>query len=132
MTVDSWDPNSGSELSSLDLERFCRAAMELDTAQFGLSDHEIARLAPFSRHQGNIDWSQLAAELDSEVVVGLIRLFTLGEGVFPAWEAGARSPVVPLVGLLKSRNAYPRELTKWIKANTSNRFLPHGSLMDRL
>jgi hypothetical protein len=132
MTVDSWDPSSGSELKPLDLERFCRAAAELEAEQFGLSDHEIARLAPFSRHQGSINWSQLAADLDSDAVVGLIRLFTLAEGMFPAWEAGARSPVVPLVALLKARDAYPPDLTRWIKANTSNRFLPHGSLMDRL
>jgi hypothetical protein len=39
---------------------------------------------------------------------------------------------VPLVALLKSRAAYPSELTRWIKTNTSNRFLPYGSLMDRL
>ncbi len=132
MTVDSWDPSSGSELSPLDLERFCRASAALEVAQFGLSDHEVARLAPFSRQQGSVDWSQLAADLDSASVVGLIRLFTLAEAVFPAWEAGARSPVVPLAALLKSRDAYPVDLTKWIKANTSNRFLPHGSLMDRL
>jgi hypothetical protein len=132
MTVDSWDPSSGSELSSLDLERFCRAAAELEVADFGLSDHEIARLAPFSRHQGDINWTELAADLDAERIVSLIRLFTLAEDALPAWESGARSPVVPLVALLKARDAYPADLTRWIKANTSNRFLPHGSLMDRL
>ena len=50
----------------------------------------------------------------------------------PNWEALGRSPVIPLVAELKRRGRYPRELTGWIKANTTNRFLPYGSLLDRL
>lgn len=132
MAVDSWDPAAGAEPSELDVARLCLAAESLETADFGLSAHEIARLAPFARHQGAVDWTQLAQQLEQEQIIDLIRLFTLAEAAFPAWEAGARSPVVPLVALLKSREAYPDDLTRWIKANTSNRFLPHGSLMDRL
>ena len=40
--------------------------------------------------------------------------------------------MIPLVRELKRRGAYPAELTAWIKANTDNRFLPYGNLMDRL
>ena len=132
MTVDSWDPSAGPELSALDMQRLCRAATELEAPQFGLSELEIARLAPFARHQDGVDWSTLAADQTSAVIEDLIRLFTLAESAFPAWEAGARSPVVPLAKLLKARGDYPKELTRWIKSNTDNRFLPHGSLMDRL
>jgi hypothetical protein len=132
MTVDSWDPAAGGEPTDLDIARLCRAAEALEAPEFGLSAHEIARLAPFARHQGDVDWERLAAGLEDDQVLGLIRLFTLAENVLPSWEAGARSPVVPLAGQLKKRGCYPDDLTRWIKANSSNRFLPHGSLMDRL
>jgi len=132
MAVDSWDPAAGTEPSDLDVARLCLASAAMETHEFGLSAHEIARLAPFARHQGGVDWTQLAEGMESDQVIALIKLFTLAEAAFPAWESGPRSPVVPLVALLKSRDAYPAELTRWIKANTSNRFLPHGSLMDRL
>ena len=132
MAVDSWDPSASGEPSELDVARLCLASAHLEMADFGLSVHEIARLAPFARQQGAVDWAQLAQGLEPDQIVALVKLFTLAESTFPAWEAGPRSPVVPLVALLKSRGAYPGELTRWIKANTSNRFLPHGSLMDRL
>ena len=53
------------------------------------------------------------------------RLFTLLASV-------SFAPVIPLVAELKRRGDYPNDLTAWIKANTDNRFLPYGSLMDRL
>jgi hypothetical protein len=39
---------------------------------------------------------------------------------------------VALVRVLKKRKAMPGDLVSWIKANTTNRFLPHGDLMDLL
>ena len=37
-----------------------------------------------------------------------------------------------MVRELKRRGRFEVALTTWIKANSTNRFLPHGSLMDRL
>jgi hypothetical protein len=132
MAVDSWDPTAPAAPTALDLSRLCRAGDALTTENFGLSTHEIARLAAFARHQGGVDWAALGEQCSDEEVLALIRLFTLAESAFGAWEAGAQSPVIPLVALLKRRGSYPESLTRWIKANSDNRFLPHGSLMDRL
>jgi hypothetical protein len=73
------------------------------------------------------------AELSAEDAADLARLLTVLEAV-PGFEAGARSPVVPLMKGLRpqlDREAYA-ELVRWIRAHTENRFLPHGSLQDRL
>jgi hypothetical protein len=48
------------------------------------------------------------------------------------FETGPKSPVIALARALRKRGEYPDDLTAWIKVNTDNRFLPHGSLMDRL
>ena len=65
-------------------------------------------------------------------LVGWVRALTLAEETIPGCETGAKSPVISLARLLRARGDYPQELTPWIKRVSSNRFLPYGSLMDRL
>ena len=65
-------------------------------------------------------------------LVGWARALTLAEETIPGCEGGAKSPVIALARLLRSRGDYPHDLTLWIKRVSSNRFLPYGSLMDRL
>jgi hypothetical protein len=138
MAVGSFDPsnkNSTCDVNSGDLAEFSRASQALEAADFGLDELAIARLAAFARHapgRGGADWALVAESMADTAVVDLIRLFTLAESRLLGWEAGAKSPVVALAALLRQRDAYPKELTTWIKANTNNRFLPYGSLMDRL
>jgi hypothetical protein len=132
VSVGSWDPAAGAVLDAALLERFLTAAEALEAEDFALSPDEITRLAPLARQEGAVDWRVAAAGCTSAELEALIRLFTLAEMRFVAWEAGARSPVVPLAALLKARGDYPAELTGWIRSNSSNRFIPHGSLLDRL
>lgn len=134
MSISHFDPSAGKSLSPERLQRLLRAAVALDEPDFGLSDAEVAEFAALARHQprkGGPDWSAVT-DLDDAAVIALVRLFTLAEGRLPGWESGDRNPVVPLVALLKARGALPDDLNGWIRANTDNRFLPHGNLMDRL
>ena len=71
----------------------------------------------------------LANALSSQDLVQLIRFFTLVEAQISGWDAGASSPVIPLVKLLKAREAFDPALRKWIKAHTDNRYLPYGSAL---
>ena len=107
------------------------AAAELEQPTFGLSEDAVSRLAAVARHQGRTDWEQAARDLPPEQLERLVRFFTLAERL-PGWDAADKSPVIPLARELKRRDAWPAALTGWIKANTDNRFLPYGSLMDRL
>ena len=113
------------------LDELAEAAARLDEADFGLTRERISVLAAVARQDEKADWKAAAVELEADRLVALIRLYTLAERL-PGWEAGPRSPVIPLAAELKKRGDYPDELTAWIKANTDNRFLPYGSLMDRL
>lgn len=63
----------------------------------------------------------------------LARFLTVLEAL-PGFEAGARIPVVAVVRHLRPQldaEAFA-ELVSWIRSHTENRFLPHGSLQDRL
>ncbi|MEM8767035.1 MAG: hypothetical protein AAGE43_06310 [Pseudomonadota bacterium] len=132
MSVEPFDPGALKlRLDAAVLEELIAAATSLDVDGFGLSRERITALAAVARHDGQIDWRAAAAEIDVDALVALIRLYTLAE-ILPGWESGAKSPVIPLAAELKKRGAYPDDLTAWIKSNTENRFLPYGSLMDRL
>lgn len=81
-----------------------------------------------------------AAELDAGTLEALVRLFTLLENR-PGWAAGAASPVVPLFRSLRMRVQGDEPaaaavdvdaLAAWVKRHSDNRFLPWGSLQDRL
>jgi hypothetical protein len=129
--VGSWQPDDAIAIDGALLARLTRAAAALDAPGFGLSADEIARYASCMRREPE-QWHAAVAALDDATLEGLIRLFTLAEAKLPNWEAGNRSPVIPLVALLRKRGTYPKTLTAWIKANSDNRFLPWGSLLDRL
>ena len=132
MSVEPFDPSAVAlKLDAAVVEELIGAAGCLEEDSFGLDRERISALAAVARHDDKSDWKAAAAELASSQLVSLVRLFTLAERL-PGWEAGARSPVIPLAAALKDRGDYPDDLTAWIKANTDNRFLPYGSLMDRL
>jgi hypothetical protein len=134
MSVESWDPGAGiARLDRAAVDTLIDAASRLEEDRFGLDAAAAGDLARVARHDGAAcDWAAVARDLDDATLEALIRLFTLAEGRLSGWEAGDASPVIPLARELKDRGRYPAELTAWIKANTSNRFLPYGNLMDRL
>ena len=136
MSFNSFDPQqfdpsqASAELDNALVEQSIMAAnAQDDGAQLRLTADEVAALVPAITHAG---WSTVAQDLSTQDLVALIRLFTLGEGQFSSWQAGAKSAVIKLAGVMKARKEMTPELTAWIKANTDNRFLPYGDLMDRL
>ena len=136
MSVNSFDPQqfdpsqASAELDNALVEQAISAARAQDEgAQLCLTTDEVAALVPAITHAG---WSAVAQDLSTQDLVALIRLFTLGEGQFSSWQAGAKSAVIKLVRVMKARKEMTPELSAWIKTNTENRFLPHGDLMDRL
>ena len=132
MSVEPFDPGAlALKLDADVLEELVAAAARLEESDFGLARERINALAVVARQDEKTDWKAAAVELDSDQLIALVRLYTLAERL-PGWEAGARSPVIALARELKQRGDYPDDLTGWIKRNTDNRFLPYGSLMDRL
>ena len=75
-----------------------------------------------------IAWDCVSDWSDSDLEP-LIRFFTVAEMQLPGWAGGNKSPVIALVKLLKKRETFTPELRRWIKANTDNRYLPHGSAL---
>ena len=96
-----------------------------------LTDDEQTLLRPVMLIDVEAWRSFVEAESD-ETIEAWIKVLTLIERDLNGFEAGARSPVLTLLKVLKSRNTLPGDLFSWIKTHTQNRFLPYGSLADRL
>lgn len=72
-------------------------------------------------------WSEVLAPLDQLQLVRLMCLFTLAEEHLQGCAAGEHSAVIHAFRAHKSRYGRPdRELVRWIKATSRNRFLPYG------
>ena len=113
-----------------------RHALALDGADttgdvLALDEDAETRLREVA-HAGAHVWSGFFADRSSGRLIAWLRVLTLAEETIPGCDTGARSPVILLARLLRERGDYPDELTAWIKSVSTNRFLPYGSLMDRL
>ena len=129
--VGTWDPGDRVTLSERHLDCVRRGSTQLEEPDFGLDEAELRVLAPVMSLDGE-QWEAAARKQDAAELVAWIRFFTLAEARLPGFEAGAKSPVIPLARVLRERGEYPADLTAWIRAHSDNRFLPHGSLLDRL
>ena len=127
--VGAWEP--AAKLGACHAQALDVAAGEAAKDALDIDDAVAARLrqvffATADERAGLFDGEP------SQRLVGWARALTLAEESIPGCEGGAKSPVIALARLLRSRGDYPHDLTPWIKQVSSNRFLPYGSLMDRL
>ena len=129
--VGTWDPTAAPVLGDRHVELIAKACRHLDAADLGLTARERGELAPLMTAAAEV-WAERVDMAPSAALVSWIRFLTLAETRWPGFEAGAKSPVILIARILRARGDYPQDLTAWIRANTDNRYLPYGSLADRL
>jgi len=132
--VEQFDPlaeQGAAKISRADLEGFINIAMagKFDGVESQFSALEKTQLPVLMKTDRN-RWFEVAEELSSDEIRSMAKFFTLVEEKIPSCEAADKSPVIWLCKVLKKRGEFPdKELTRWIKSNTSNRFLPYGSVL---
>ena len=132
MNVGVWEPGGTAENNALDaalVAKLINCAQEVGDkiTSAALKEHQLESAQWLMTL--NLEAWTLADALASPDLVQLIRFFTLIEAQISGWDAGASSPVIPLVTLLKAREAFDPALRRWIKAHTDNRYLPYGSVL---
>ena len=126
--IGSWDPDP--KLSEQHRDILDRAADAIDQPGLGMTTETQQMLSSVIQASPQI-WLDFVEQETTIRIIGWIKVLTLIEEVLGV-VVGAKSPVITLVRLLKKRNVYPNNLTEWIKSHSHNRFLPYGSLADRL
>ena len=125
--VGAWEPSArlgGEHARTLD-------AAATDNDRLVVDEDAEARLREIV-NAGAQGWTGFFADRSSDCLIAWLRVLTLAEGSVAGCDVGAKSPVIVLARMLRERGDYPAELTAWIKSVSGNRFLPYGSLMDRL
>ena len=133
-TVGAWDPDADATVPSVAVLRDLHGRFVANgaaTALGLLSAPEVGQLAGLMRSDP-ARWAPLLTAFDSATLIALVRFFTLAEQQLPGWEAGRTSPAIACARELRGRHDYPAELTAWIRQHSDNRFLPYGSLLDRV
>ena len=134
MSVDVFDPSmTDGALTSDEFELWSRLANEFERAEnpyeLDFSSEDVLGCSSSIAKPG---WERFTESLSVDEMIRLIRLATLAEMRYAAMQCGAKSPVIKLVKILKSKSAFSDELQEWIKSVTTNRYLPYGDLMDML
>ena len=127
MSIDVWEPKEKSLISRnllyqiSDAFGVIRLASDFFSADFIKDNADLMQQA-----QESFD---IVNSFPDDVIIDLIKFFTLAEMTYSGWKAGKKSPVIYLVKILKGRAVFCDELRKWIKNNSDNRYLPHGSVL---
>ena len=133
MTTGTWDPSSNT--SKLDvsidpalLQRFLVMAENDQLSGLATQIDEQDR-SQFAIMQADLtQWKAALNDYNEVQLIALIRFFTLVEMALPEWAAGAKSPVISINKILKSRgHKLEKEMLLWIKQNSDNRSIPNGS-----
>ena len=127
MSIDVWEPKKKSLVSRnllyqiSDAFRINRLDSDFFSEDFIKDNADLMQQA-----QESFD---IVNSFPDDVIIDLIKFFTVAEMTYSGWKAGKKSPVIYLVKILKGRAVFCNELRKWIKNNSDNRYLPHGSVL---
>ena len=134
MSLGSWDPaaEAASQHINIDaatLARFIALSKneQLDRLDEHIVGDESQTLSGLMQLE-SAPWLTAAESLTTAEVEHLIRFFAVAENL-PGWEAGEKSPVIPLAKILRKRGAkLDKSLLQWLRSVNDNRYLPYGPL----
>ena len=121
--VGAWEP--AVELGEEHANALDSAAGDDAAAGSDRLHQQIADAAPSER-------AEFFESRDSARLIEWLRVLVLAEAALAGSAWGAKSPAIDVARLLRRRGDYPAHLTAWIRSVSSNRYLPYGSLLDRL
>ena len=128
--IRAWDP-AAQKLGESQRELLKQVASQIIDDKLQLEPGQLDSLQAVYLINAHT-WTSFAADKNDEELVDWIKVLTLCPEQYAGITHGARSPVIPIVRVLRQRGTYPSMLTSWIRLHSSNRFLPYGSLTDRL
>jgi len=134
MSLGSWDPDADAvahhlQIEPATLDRFIGYSREEQLSQLEqlISGDENQVLAGLMQIDHSA-WLAAVEPLPEEDLLHLIRFFAVAENL-PGWEAGPKSPVIPLAKTLRKRGVrMDKALLQWLREVNDNRFLPYGPL----
>lgn len=134
MSLGSWDPAADAAAHEIQIDpailgRFIGYSRDEQLSQLeqliGADENQVLAGLMQTEHSA---WLAATQSMTEDDLLHLIRFFAVAENL-PGWEAGAKSPVIPLAKSLRKRGArLDKPLLQWLREVNDNRFLPYGPL----
>lgn len=136
MISGSWDPQGGIRAPQVDIDRkWLRQFIEwvkterLDELPALLDDDERLALSAWMQAD-HTSWITAIEPFSDDELIALIRFLTVAEMKIPGWRCEEKSPAIAIAGVLKQRGRrLDRDLLRWIRANSDNRYIPNGPVL---
>ena len=134
MSIGSWDPTAeaaahSTQIEASTLKRFVKLSetQQLEQLEQHITGDESQRLSGLMQ-MDSAPWLIAAQPFSDDDLLHLIRFFAAAENL-PGWEAGEKSPVIPLAKTLRKRGVkIDKDLLRWLRSVSDNRYLPYGPL----
>lgn len=128
--VDTWQPNTGNDTLSTDtLVSLAAVIQGEDSAKNdikAISESDIQLIANLINTPEDA-WLKVIKPLDTEQILNLCRVFTLGEMAFSNWAFAGKNPTIYFLRYLKAQKiVVEKDFIRWLKSNTNNRYIPFG------
>lgn len=76
-------------------------------------------------------WTDSFKNIEDDALIGLAFFYIRAESTIAGFEAGAANPAILVFRYLKSEGRKPsKDIIKAMKAETDNRFIPHGDALS--
>lgn len=134
MTIGSWNPNdSGNSSDAIDTAFIDHCLVIAQTDAINAIEQALSKSEKSMQHvmqASQSTWFSALETYNDAQLIDLIRFFTLIEMQLSNWVGGNQSPVISINNLLKKRGVkLDKSLLLWIRANSSNRYIPNGAAL---
>ena len=134
MSLGSWDPDAAQSAAATaieheQLQQFIAWSAHEQLEDLGSLLGERSQQLAGLMQLDSAEWVSAALDLSNDDLHHLLRFFTVAENE-SGWEAGDKSPVIPLAKALRQRGErLERDFLIWIRTVSKNRYLPYGPLV---
>lgn len=129
MSTSTWQPATNDSPTDIDWQPWLAIAAQNDLEQSikNLNQEQLSFLQPLMKQSRDF-WQQQCEKFSPDQMKHLLFFFTLAENHHSELYAGNDSPVIGIYKVLKKIKPLTKDELLWIKSNSQNQFLPHGSV----
>jgi len=127
--IGEWDPTEVQATAGPSADQLAKLALFSETPA---KADDVLRKQAASWIKASVEsWNSAFATMSDEQLIALAFFYVRAEQSLSGFESGAQNPAIHVFRYLKSQGRKPeRDTVKALKAETDNRFIPHGDALS--
>jgi len=128
--IGEWNPSvTTTETETLPTNDELRQLAAASGTPADVSEPLRTRAANWIRNDQS-EWEQAISELEDAELINVAFFYIRAEQTLSGFESGANNPAIRIFRYLKSQGRKPdKDIVRKMKAETDNRFIPHGDAL---